>query len=88
VTSGQQKLMDRRCELITANSSKSKQPRILLVDDNEELRKAMGAVLGASKFQVTTASNVAEALHLIDTKPFDVLLTDLQCRKPVTASPW
>jgi len=37
----------------------------------------MGAVLGANKFQVTTAANVAEALHLIDSKPFDVLLTDL-----------
>jgi CheY-like chemotaxis protein len=59
-------------------STKSKQPKILLVDDNQELRLAMGAVLEAAKFQVTTASNVTEALHLIDTKqPFDVLLTDL-----------
>jgi CheY-like chemotaxis protein len=59
-------------------STKSKQPKILLVDDNKELRLAMGAVLEAGKFQVTTASNVTEALHLIDTKqPFDVLLTDL-----------
>ena len=33
------------------------------MDDSEELRKAMGAVLGASKFQVTNAANVAEALH-------------------------
>jgi len=56
---------------------KAGQPKILLVDDNEELRKAMGAVLGDSKFQVTTAANVTEALHLIDTQPFDVLLTDL-----------
>jgi CheY-like chemotaxis protein len=58
-------------------STKSTQPRVLLVDDNDELRKAIGAVLGASKFRVTTAANTAEALHLIDTKPFDVLLTDL-----------
>jgi DNA-binding response OmpR family regulator len=56
---------------------KAGQPKILLVDDNEELRKAMGSFLGASKFQVTTAANVSEALHLIDTQPFDVLLTDL-----------
>jgi len=34
------------------------------VDDNDELRKAIGAVLGASKFRVTTAANTAEALHL------------------------
>ncbi len=62
---------------MTKVSDKTKQPKILLVDDNEELRMAMGAVLGTSKFQVTTAANVAEALHLIDTQPFDVLLTDL-----------
>jgi DNA-binding response OmpR family regulator len=65
-----------RSEVKTANN-KSKQPKILLVDDNEELRKAIAAVLGANKFLVTAAANVAEALHLIDTKPFDVLLTDL-----------
>jgi DNA-binding response OmpR family regulator len=39
--------------------------------------QAMGAMLGAGKFQVTTAASAAEALHLIDTRPFDVLLTDL-----------
>ena len=37
----------------------------------------MAAVLGTSKFQVSTAANVSEALHLIHIKPFDVLLTDL-----------
>src|ERR1039458_6925420 len=58
-------------------SNKTEQPKILLVDDNEELRQAMGIMLGGSEFQVTMAANVAEALHLIDTKPFDVLLTDL-----------
>jgi DNA-binding response OmpR family regulator len=60
----------------TANNKPGK-TKILLVDDNEELRKAMGAFLGANRFQVTIAANVSEALHLIDTKPFDVLLTDL-----------
>jgi DNA-binding response OmpR family regulator len=60
----------------TANSKLGK-TKILLVDDNEELRKAIAAVLEDSKFRVTTAANVGEALHLIDTKPFDVLLTDL-----------
>jgi len=58
-------------------SEKTEQPKILLVDDNDELRQAMGAMLGANNFQVTTATSAAEALHLIDTKPFDVLLTDL-----------
>jgi len=60
----------------TANNKPGK-TKILLVDDNEELRKAIATVLKASKFLVTTAANVGEALHLIDTKSFDVLLTDL-----------
>ena len=58
-------------------SHKTELPKLLLVDDNKELRQAMGAMLSARKFQVTTATSAAEALHLIDTKPFDVLLTDL-----------
>ena len=67
----------RKLANVKAPISKSKLPRILLVDDNEMLRKAIAAVLEDNKFQVTTAANAAEALHLIDTKPFDVLLTDL-----------
>ena len=62
---------------VEAINNKSKRPKILLVDDNEMLRKAIAAVLEESKFQVSTAANVGEALHLIATKPFDVLLTDL-----------
>ena len=58
-------------------SHKTGQPKLLLVDDNKEMLVAMGAMFGASQFQVTTATSAAEALHLIDTKPFDVLLTDL-----------
>jgi CheY-like chemotaxis protein len=58
-------------------SHKTEQPKLLLVDDNKEMLQAMGAMLGASKFEVTTATSAAEALHLIDTKPFDILLTDL-----------
>lgn len=60
------------------DNDKTEQPKILLVDDNEELRKAVGAYLENKKFLVVTAANVSEALHLIDTEPFDVLLTDLQ----------
>ena len=52
-------------------------PKILLVDDSDPVLKTLKAVLEFHKFQVTTAANVAEALHLIDTEPFDVLLSDL-----------
>ena len=51
--------------------------RLLLVDDDETLRSGLGLVLEASGYDVTTASGVPEALYLIASQPFDVLLTDL-----------
>jgi CheY-like chemotaxis protein len=53
------------------------QPRILLVDDDEAMRRVLKEMLELSLFRVSTASNVAQAIHLIDTEPFDVLLSDL-----------
>ena len=58
-------------------SDKPKQPKILLVDDNEAIRTTLGKVLEASQFRVTSAASVADALHLIGMEPFDVLLCDL-----------
>lgn len=52
-------------------------PKILLVDDNEWVRTSLTAVLEHHQFLVTTAANVTEAIHLIDTDAFDVLLSDL-----------
>jgi DNA-binding response OmpR family regulator len=50
---------------------------LLLVDDNEQVRTTLGAVLEANQFQVTSAANVSEALQLISNQKFDVLLCDL-----------
>ncbi|WP_348262879.1 response regulator [Telmatobacter sp. DSM 110680] len=52
-------------------------PKILLVDDNDAVRDSLRAVLEFSQFDVKTAANVAEAIQLIDTEAFDVLLSDL-----------
>jgi DNA-binding NtrC family response regulator len=51
-------------------------PKILLVDDNPQLRIALTSALEGNEFKVTAAANVAEALHLIDTEAFDVLLSN------------
>src|SRR6185369_1022885 len=56
----------------------SEPPRILLVDDNELVRTSLKAVLEIKHFRVTAAASVSEALHYIDTEPFDVLLCDLR----------
>jgi CheY-like chemotaxis protein len=50
---------------------------ILLVDDDELIRTTLGALLEQQGFTVTPATNVPEALHLIHTGSFDVLLSDL-----------
>jgi DNA-binding response OmpR family regulator len=62
-----------KVELITDR----KATRILVVDDDELMREMLKELLEMSQFLVTTAGNVPEALHLIDTEPFDVLLSDL-----------
>jgi len=58
------------------------QPKILVADDNESVRTTLSAMLVASDFRVTTASNVGEALHLIGMETFDVLLCDLHMPGP------
>ena len=62
---------------MTTKNDGTERPRILVVDDNEQVRTSLGAVLELNEFQATTAASVSEALHLIDVEPFDVLLCDL-----------
>jgi DNA-binding response OmpR family regulator len=62
---------------MTKVDDNSEQPKILVVDDDDQIRTSLRAVLEFNQFKVTTAGNVGEALHLIDTEPFDVLLSDL-----------
>ncbi|MDP9050533.1 MAG: response regulator [Acidobacteriota bacterium] len=51
--------------------------KILLVDDDDLIRLTMDEVLQAQGFAVTTASNVPDALKLISSNVYDVLLSDL-----------
>jgi DNA-binding response OmpR family regulator len=53
------------------------QPRILLVDDDELMCAVLKHVLEVSQFHVTVTGSVSEAIHLIDTEPFDALISDL-----------
>jgi DNA-binding response OmpR family regulator len=50
---------------------------ILLVDDDEIIRSALRDLLGHKGFKVTVASSVVEALRLLNSERYDVLLTDL-----------
>jgi CheY-like chemotaxis protein len=61
---------------------------ILLVDDNEAVRKATSALLQARGFEVLEASNGMEAIHLSDqfSKPIHLLITDVVMPKMSGAS--
>ena len=56
--------------------------KLLFVDDDDALRRALGAVLTHHGFDLTAASSVPEALELISTRKFDVLLSDLNIGEP------
>ena len=60
-------------------STKLKQmedPKILVIDDKEQVRRSLKRTLEYSQFQIVAAANVDEGLRLIDMEPFDVLLSD------------
>jgi CheY-like chemotaxis protein len=52
-------------------------PRVLLVDDNEDLREVYQEGLEKRGLEVVTASSAKEALGRITAESFDVLLSDL-----------
>jgi DNA-binding response OmpR family regulator len=56
--------------------------KVLLVDDDEAIRDMMTATLEHKGFDVVAAANVTEALKLITTEAFDVLITDLHMPNP------
>jgi CheY-like chemotaxis protein len=56
--------------------------KVLLVDDDDAIREMMTAALEHKGFEVVAAANVPEALTLITTESFDVLITDLHMPNP------
>ena len=56
--------------------------KVLLVDDDDAIRTMMSQTLELKGFAVVSAVNVTEALKLITTESFDVLITDLHMPNP------
>ncbi len=52
--------------------------RILIVDDEKNIRLTMSTALEAMKHEAATATNGALALHALKTDAFDVVLLDLR----------
>jgi YesN/AraC family two-component response regulator len=56
--------------------------RVLFVDDEPAILLTLSAILGQKGFEVITAASVPEALKLINTEVFDVLISDLNIGEP------
>ncbi|MGB8988263.1 MAG: response regulator [Candidatus Sulfotelmatobacter sp.] len=56
--------------------------RVLLVDDDDAVREMMLVTLQSKGFEAVAAASVTEALRLITTESFDVLITDLHMPNP------
>jgi PAS domain S-box-containing protein len=75
-------LPDRAGRLIRTDASFEHPPqlrglRVLVVDDEEDARKLVAAILQDCGCEVTLASSVAEAMQRLSERPPDVLLSDV-----------
>jgi DNA-binding NarL/FixJ family response regulator len=61
----------------TRNEMPSIRARVLIVDDDESIRASLSLILEHGNFEVATAASVNDALKLIGSQVFDVLLSDL-----------
>jgi len=56
----------------------AKPKSVLVADDEPSFARAVARLLGAAGFHVTTANNGAEAAEAIVTRPFEVIVSDIQ----------
>lgn len=75
-------MLPHTAQLFIADRAPLAKPRLLLVDDTESVRESLKMVLEYHDFEVVTAAHVRDALHLIGSQPFDVLLSDLHMPNP------
>lgn len=52
--------------------------KVLIVDDEANIRNALAKLLTRSGYTVKSAANVAEGLAMLESNPFDIVLTDLR----------
>jgi two-component system response regulator AtoC len=60
------------------NESKSSQKRLLIIDDEENMRHMLSSLLNKSGYRVDSASDGADALEKVDQTLYDFILCDLK----------
>ena len=56
-------------------------PRVLIVDDEPQMRAALSAALEGHAEHIQTAASAHDALLAIESGDFDVVLSDMLCRR-------
>src|SRR4030042_550870 len=51
---------------------------ILIIDDEPNLRRSLGLILQRASYTITTASNAAEAMHLLQSGAYDLTFLDIK----------
>src|SRR4030043_1136629 len=51
---------------------------ILIIDDEPNLRRSLGLILQRAGYNITSASNAAEAIHLLQAGAFDLTFLDIK----------
>ena len=62
----------------TTNESKFSQKRLLIIDDEENMRHMLSSLLNKSGYRVDTASDGEDALEMVDQTLYDFILCDLK----------
>ena len=70
---------------VVANAAKPEPVRILIADDQADVREALRLLLKAEGYAIETVSNPAAALESVMTGDFDVMLMDLNYQRDTTS---
>src|SRR2546427_3338480 len=61
-----------------AESERSERPKILVVEDDPDIRKLLELFLTEKRFQVKVTDGAQAALETLDQEPVDVILSDVR----------
>jgi CheY-like chemotaxis protein len=74
---GERKMGYRQSDFLSIIRNEAARSRILVVDDNRDIRRVICSILEFSKRKVTSAANGEEALERMCDESFDLVLLDI-----------
>src|SRR5260370_33844675 len=82
---GDERVSTKAQELISAAASKNETVRVLVADDQADIREALRLLLKAEGYATEIVSNPNAALEAVQTNEFDIMLMDLNYQRDTTS---